>query len=345
MADEISSEVMSNLQNLLDNAPKVADTNETGEALSETNDEVIDTDESTEVETDDNETSEDPVDDGETPEEESDDEEGSDDDNLLTEEYYDDTFVEIDGERVNLGELRKGYLRHSDYTKKTTEAAQMRKEAEKIASEAQIKADTLVQQRFELVALDVEKRIGQFNQIDWTALARSNPNDYTQLKAEYDSLLGEANKLQSEYFAMQKQKQDKINEAKTEEAKETFQKLRADIPNFNKDLYLGMLDYAVNSGLSKDVVENLTDYASLSLIYKAFKYDNKNNELKTKVTKSEKPSVKSKLKQKARVEVSEKELNQKATDKIRAKLNDANNKGDRNALETDLVMKALFKNQ
>lgn len=39
---------------------------------------------------------------------------------------------EIDGQKLTLDELKSGYLRQSDYTKKTQELAEQRKELEKM---------------------------------------------------------------------------------------------------------------------------------------------------------------------------------------------------------------------
>lgn len=39
------------------------------------------------------------------------------------------TLVEVNGEKVDLEELKKGYMRQSDYTKKTQELSQQRKES------------------------------------------------------------------------------------------------------------------------------------------------------------------------------------------------------------------------
>lgn len=279
----------------------------------------------------------------ETSEEESTEEEetGEEDPNLLTEEYYNDAFVEVNGEKINIGELRNGYLRQSDYTKKTTEVAQLRKEAEQIASEAQAKAQQIVQQRFELVALDVEKKLKQYNNIDWKRLAHEDANTYTSLKADYDELIREANTLQSEYYSIQQQKNEQFQKQKDEEAKETFRTLHTEIPNFTKDTYIQMLDYAIRNGMKQDVVENLTDAASLRMIYKALQFDNKKSELKNNVVKSEKPSVKSKLRSKARVDFSADEQSKKDVGKIKERLSTTSDKLERAELETNLVMKAL----
>lgn len=51
-------------------------------------------------------------------------------------EITDDIEVEIDGDKITLGELRNGYLRQSDYTKKTMSLAEQRKAYEKELAEA-----------------------------------------------------------------------------------------------------------------------------------------------------------------------------------------------------------------
>jgi len=62
-------------------------------------------------------------------EETSDESEISDDEEQPDEDSSEE-FIEIDGEEVSLEELKKGYLRQSDYTRKTQEVADQRKQLE-----------------------------------------------------------------------------------------------------------------------------------------------------------------------------------------------------------------------
>lgn len=333
MAEPINPEVLTKLTSILGEQPTEEVTEDVSEDVIE--DEVAEEDT---PETDDQETDDaDDSDDGE--------EESSEDDDVIGEEYFDDTFVIIDGQKVKLGELKNGYTRHSDYTRKTQELSEQRKQVEAYAKEAEAKANDLVRQRFELVALDVEKKLKDYNQVDWKTLARTNPNDYTALKAEYDSLIQDAHTLEREYKEIQRQQMETYEKQLEEQAKQSYQILKEKIPSWSKETYSNMMEYAVKAGLRQDVAANIVDAPSLELIYKAYMYDKVNGELKTKVEKKDKPSVQTKLKPKAKVDVSKDEIVRDKSQKIKEKLSKVTSKHDRSKLEADLVFNTLFGNK
>lgn len=95
----------------------------------------------------------------------------------------DDTPVELpDGEKVTLGELRNGYLRQADYTRKTQEAASVRKEAEEL--QAQLNA------WYEERASDPT---------NWIAEIASESPDPTAVVAQAILSLAKAGKLKPEF--------------------------------------------------------------------------------------------------------------------------------------------------
>lgn len=260
-------------------------------------------------------------------------------DNLLTDEYFEDTYVQVNGDKIKLGELTKGYMRQADYSRKTQEVAAQRKEAETLASTAEAKAQELIQQRFNLVALDVEKRIKQFENVNWKTLAQTSPNDYTALRAEYDELIHDANKLQNEFHSLQETQRQKYERQLQETAKETFKTLSEEIPKWGKELYMDMLSYAVDSGMNPDVASNIVDAGSLRLLYKAYMYDKGKKELTENVKTKVKQSVKSKLKTKAKP--SPVSVNETSVTKISDKLKYSKTKNERNQLEVEYVKKLL----
>lgn len=296
--------------------------------------------ESDDIESEDDEQEEHPEEE-ESEEEESEEDDGEHDDNLLTEEYFEDTYIEIDGEKVNLGDLKKGYLRQSDYTKKTTEVAAQRKEAETIAANAEAKALEIIKERFELVGMDVEKRLRDFQKIDWKALARTNPGDYTALKADYEETYAEAQTLEKEYREVQAKQVEIRNQHINETAKKSFEVLSKDIPNWGEALHKEMMDYAISGGMDQEIAYSIVDAPALKLVYKAFMYDKGKGELSTKVKLKDKPSVKSRLKPKAKVDVTQKQVDSVKQSKVRKQLQTATTKVDRNTLQQKLILDLL----
>lgn len=100
----------------------------------ETEDESTDTEDTEEVEEDDSDEESEPTEDDESDEEEQDESDNSEDDDTEESEsetsLSEDTEIEVGEDTVSLKELKDGYLRQSDYTKKTQELAEQRKELE-----------------------------------------------------------------------------------------------------------------------------------------------------------------------------------------------------------------------
>jgi len=99
--------------------------------------------------------------------------------------------VEINGEEVNLDEVGKGYLRQSDYTKKTQEVAAERKALD--AEKASIAAErNHLKQMLEMAQHDA------IPEPDWVQLATDDPLEYTRLKAIHDAVTAEREAKQAE---------------------------------------------------------------------------------------------------------------------------------------------------
>ncbi|WP_339073033.1 hypothetical protein [Sinorhizobium meliloti] len=96
-----------------------------------------------------------------------------------------DTIITLKGgEQVPLEELKQGYLRESDYRRKTQELGNKGRNLEamttRVASTANAIAEFLIQ---------------QLPQEPSRALAIQNPNEYTRAKAVYDSALEQVQRL------------------------------------------------------------------------------------------------------------------------------------------------------
>ncbi|WP_367256510.1 hypothetical protein [Pseudomonas sp. stari2] len=87
--------------------------------------------------------------------------------------------VKIDGKEVEvpLSELLNGYQRQSDYTKKTMEAAEVRKAADAETQKAQQERQQY-HAELQRMAVQLEGVLEQQGQIDWDALRESDPMEY-----------------------------------------------------------------------------------------------------------------------------------------------------------------------
>lgn len=188
---------------------------------------------------------------------EDDDAEASDDDQQL---------IEIEGEKLPLEEVKLGYLRQADYTRKTQAVAEQRKAAEE---ERQYFASSL-----NSILTAVGADIQRFENVDWERAAAENPDQYRQAKAAYEqsSQLFNGIRQQTEDFVQRtKQAQEKALKA---QAQESVAILKTAIPGWNNELYAQIGEYAQKElGFNADEFNNIADHRAIQSIWKAMQYD------------------------------------------------------------------------
>lgn len=127
-----------------------------------------------------------------------------------TQEQQPQTFtVKIDGKdmQVSLDELRNGYQRQQDYTRKTMDAAEQRKAAETefvaARQERQLYANNLQALGQQIGALLQDQQ----QNIDWQQLLDTNPTEYLKQKHLFEQRQATLQKVQSEQARLWEQQQ------------------------------------------------------------------------------------------------------------------------------------------
>ena len=113
------NDIIARLQAAMESSPEeqTEEPKEEQEVVQETTDEVVEESQEVEEESEESEEVEDPT-------------EESEDEYESAPEYITEGNIEIDGESVSVEEIKLGYMRQSDYTKKTQLVAEQRKAAE-----------------------------------------------------------------------------------------------------------------------------------------------------------------------------------------------------------------------
>lgn len=182
---------------------------------------------------------------------------------LTLDDYGDLTIpVKINGEerRVSLSEAAKGYQLEADYTRKTTELAEQRKA---VATETQTLRDTVQQLQAQNAQLLAET-IGEEPSLE---LAREDPYEYTQRKAEYDARKAAADKANGEaQQAMQVEAQQR--------AAQEFLALQQKAPEFKEREYVEklVLDASENYGFTAEEIAGLPDHRQILVLRDALAF-------------------------------------------------------------------------
>ena len=203
----------------------------------------------------------------ESPEEQSEEAEEVDEDptdEAETEEPEELTF-EVDGESLTAEELKLGYLRQSDYTKKTQAVAEQRKAFEAQSAETEATMNALMS----AAGADLSR----FQSVNWEQAAIDNPEQYKQAKAAYEQAQSTYNLIKAQADQFQTQQQQQAEAAQKESAKESLTVLKTNIPNWNNDLYYKIGEYAQGLGVSGEEFNKVSDHRLITALWKAMQFD------------------------------------------------------------------------
>ncbi len=203
---------------------------------------------------------------------------------------------------VSLDELLSGYSRQSDYTRKTQELSEERKQMESLGQRynsevAQIQSERQqymmnLQQIIESATGDLQ----QFSTVDWASLKESDPIEYVTKREEFRESQEKIQAIQHQHeYARQKHLNEEETLKKTV-VREEHKKLVESMPEWGepevqKKLASDLKSYCIEQGFTSEELSQLVDHRSVIVLLKALKYDQMQNaDVKSKKIKN-KPKV------------------------------------------------------
>jgi hypothetical protein len=210
---------------------------------------------------------------GDESEDESDDEEESDEDDEREPVYT----VKVDGQEVDvpLSELVKGYSRTADYTRKTQEVAQIRKQAEQAAQESIAARDQYAQR---LVQLDQLLQQQAPQEPNWEELRATDPIEFAAQWADHQRRQQYQQQVQAERQAIMQQQQREQMMQMQQRLEQGRQWLNQTIPEWKdaetaKAERASMKAYGKRYGYSDEELAQVADPRAVVLLRKAMLYD------------------------------------------------------------------------
>ena len=197
-----------------------------------------------------------------------------------SEETLYDVTVNGINQKVNLNELMKGYSRESDYTKKTMDLSNQRKEVESLQDNLKKEFEAVKSSRDQYAQqLDVlSKNLKQEENIDWENLYQDNPAEYVRKKAESDK--------RKETLQLAQQEQQRIQQEKRSEQEKVYQDyilnerriLAEKLPvyadkNKGAEFTKRLSNFAKESGYSEQEIDMMVDHRAVLLLADAYRYN------------------------------------------------------------------------
>jgi len=188
--------------------------------------------------------------------------------------------IKVDGKEFEVGidELKSGYQRQADYTRKSQALAEQRKGTEQIQSERQ----QLEQERqmyangLHMLQEQQGAKLQEFDSVDWETLKTEDPYQYMLKKDEYRDAQDKVNNVAEQRAIIQQEQQQTMQRARADFVQHEYSRLVDALPEWNdKDSTIkkDVREYAASVGFRPDEINQLADHRSVLVIKKAMEFD------------------------------------------------------------------------
>ena len=248
--------------------------------------------------------------------------------------------IKVDGEEYEVGidELKSGYQRQADYTRKSQALAEQRKETENIQSERM----QLEQERqmyangLQMLQEQQTAKLEDFDKVEWETLKQEDPYAYMIKKDEYRDAQERVNNVAYQQEQVQNEQMQQAQQAKTHFIRQEYTRLVEALPEWeDKDSTIkeDVRKYAAEVGFLPDEINQLADHRSVLVIKKAMEFD----KLTKKVAPKKKAVKKVPKVQKAGRGTSKEETAAEALKTKRARLRKSGKQDDAASLFYDML--------
>lgn len=177
-------------------------------------------------------------------------------------------------EKPTVKELREGYMRQKDYSRKTAEVARQREEVgEKVRQAVESERSQYLKNLQEMQTLVLETAAPELKDVNWNDLAKNDPFKYVELRNRADQITNVLSNLQAKQTEVSTKQQADQKEATTKAASKALEVLQAEIPGWGVPLYQSLLKAGERLGYKHEEVSAWTDPRAIKLLHKAELYD------------------------------------------------------------------------
>lgn len=190
-----------------------------------------------------------------------------------TQRYY----IKVDGEEqeVTLDELRNGYQRQADYTRKSQALAEQRKAYEANLQAIQSEREQY-SQALELMAAQQKNELAQYENIDWKTLKEDDPMEYMEKRLEYQEARDKISRVENERQRVAAEQQQRVQQQLSEIMQAEFNKLKEALPAYadpSSNLKNELRDYGLSLGFSQQDLDSISDHRVVLVLHKAMLQD------------------------------------------------------------------------
>lgn len=187
--------------------------------------------------------------------------------------------VKIDGKavEVKLSELKNGYQRQADYTRKTQEVSEARRAADAEFTKAQQERQTYAQ-NLQRLQIQTEALLQQQQATDWQALLESDPVEYLKQQRIAQEQHAKLNQIHQEQQRVQQQEAYEAQQRHAQHLQDQREQLIAKIPQWKDETKAkaekaALREFLLREGYDDETVGSLADSRAVVIARKAMLYD------------------------------------------------------------------------
>lgn len=183
--------------------------------------------------------------------------------------------VEFEGKKFKVDkEIKDALLRQADYTKKTQEVAEQRRQIEEMRNRTLETAEFQQQILVEVAqVVSIDNQLAQFNNLDWNRLYSEDPVQAVQLDRQMRDLMGHKQNLVNA-ITHKEQAQNLKKQQETERAfQENMAVVQREIKGWSPELKQQLFKYGLETGYSEAEMNNVKSAAQVKSLHKAYLYD------------------------------------------------------------------------
>lgn len=187
--------------------------------------------------------------------------------------------VKIDGKDVEvpLSELKNGYQRQADYTRKTMEVSEQRKAAEAERAQA-LQERQAYAANLQRMQAQLEGALQQQQQTNWEELLQSDPVEYLKQQHQAQARQAQLSQVYAEQQRMAALQQAEAQQAHLRHLQAQQEALLAKLPEWKDDARskaekVALREYLAEQGYEPDAINNIADARAVILARKAMLYD------------------------------------------------------------------------
>ena len=216
--------------------------------------------------------------------------------------------VKVDGEEfeVSLEELRDGYQRQADYTRKSQSLAEQRKTYEANLQAVQEERNKYAQV-LDQMSNQQSYELKQFEDINWKELKDDDPMEYMEKRLEYQEARDRISDIKTEQERVRRQTEEEMSSILSQKVEKEAELLISALPEYadpSSTVKNDIREYALSLGFPDKEVDSITDHRVVLVLHKAMLQDrgvqsSKKVKSAPKIVKSGTPQTKKQKSRKA----------------------------------------------